>query len=281
LRRIYSNPDPHGELVPINELVSKVIQLVEVGLAELQPVKVVTVTKKMRASVATIFGEIVKAPSKKQTEAKSSEKPTPMPRPKGRNTQGTQGRGIRPQATKATRTSEKDPQNTKTISPTQGKKRQQSPGNENECPCHKQVTVVQTDVDADLSDAVSEFDFSLLGNTPSKEVMVFSLTQLQGQVCGYPCLFLWKCACDSALVCTNESYIGAVPLIKSAQCTFCSISRLSDFLSGTSSRRFSGSDLPCTLQQYISKFRMSSHKLVLEQVRYYNVARNQRICKMY
>jgi hypothetical protein len=40
-------------------------------------------------------------------------------------------------------------------------------------------------------------------------------------------LFLWKCACDSALVlvevflfATNESNIGAVPVIKSAQCTF-------------------------------------------------------------
>ena len=44
------------------------------------------------------------------------------------------------------------------------------------------------------------------------------------------------------LFATNESYIGAVPVIKSAQCTFCSISRLSDFISGTSLRGFTGSD---------------------------------------
>ena len=38
--------------------------------------------------------------------------------------------------------------------------------------------------------------------------------------------------------------------------------------------------IPNVYVQCISKFRMSSHKLEVEQGRYYNVAKNQRICKM-
>jgi membrane-bound lytic murein transglycosylase len=58
--------------LPIGELVNKVIHLVEVGLAEFDSVKAVTAAKKMRANVAEIFGELVKAPSKEQPEAKST-----------------------------------------------------------------------------------------------------------------------------------------------------------------------------------------------------------------
>jgi hypothetical protein len=59
-------------------------------------------------------------------------------------------------------------ENTQTVSPTPGRKRQRSPGIDEMSPCHKQVMVSE----GDLGDAVS--DFSLLGNTPSKEVVVFS-----------------------------------------------------------------------------------------------------------
>ena len=38
--------------------------------------------------------------------------------------------------------------------------------------------------------------------------------------------------------------------------------------------------IPNTYVQYISKYRMSSHKLEVEQGRYHNVSRNERICKM-
>jgi hypothetical protein len=158
--------------LPIGELVNTVIQLVEVGLAEFDPVKAVTAAKKMRANVAEIFGELVKAPSKEQTEAKSTDKPTPRPRPNGKNTRGTQGKGTQPQATPCT-SKKNNPPNTKSVSPTPGRKRQRSPGNEDEeSPCHKQVIVVEADVEPNLSDPESDLDFSLLVNTPSKEAMV-------------------------------------------------------------------------------------------------------------
>ena len=158
--------------LPIGELVNKVIRLVEVGLAELDPVKAVTAANKMRANVAEIFGELVKAPSKEQTKAKSTDKPTPRPRPKGENTKGSQVKGTQPQATHTPH--KNNQQNTQTVSPTPGKKRQRSPDNEDEeSPCHKQVIVVQADVEPNLSDPDSDLDLSLLGNTPSKEAMVF------------------------------------------------------------------------------------------------------------
>jgi hypothetical protein len=106
-----------------------------------------------------------------------------MPRPKDKNTRVTHGKGTKPQATQVTQvtkpttcTPEKNsPQNTQKVSPTPGRKRQWLPGNEDEeSPCHKHVIVVKTGVEADLSDAVSECDFSLLCRTPSKEAMVFS-----------------------------------------------------------------------------------------------------------
>jgi hypothetical protein len=72
-------------------------------------------------------------------------------------------------------TTEKEPYKHKISLTPPGRKRQRPPGIEDEeSPCHKQVIVVEADVDANLSDAVSDFDFSLLGNTPSKEAMVFS-----------------------------------------------------------------------------------------------------------
>jgi hypothetical protein len=36
-------------------------------LAEIEPVKAIAAAEKMRVSVAKIFGELVKAPSKKET----------------------------------------------------------------------------------------------------------------------------------------------------------------------------------------------------------------------
>jgi hypothetical protein len=94
------------------------------------------------------------------------------------------------------------------------------------------------------------------------------------QVCGYPYLFLWKCAFVSALVCyqsvracscvsalvtvrlfaTNKSrsYIGAVPDQVCAVYILQHLNlRLSGFISGTSPRLFTGSDLPCTLHKYM------------------------------
>jgi hypothetical protein len=121
----------------------------------------------MWANVAEIYGELVKAPSKEQIETKSTDKPRPRPK-------GTQGKGTQSQATPCT-SQKNNPPNTKSVSPTPGRKRQRSPGNEDkECPCHKQVILVEPDVEANLSDAVSDYDFSLLGNTPRKEAMVFS-----------------------------------------------------------------------------------------------------------
>jgi hypothetical protein len=46
---------------------------------------------------------------------------------------------------------------------------------------------------------------------------------------------------------TEKNITLALPVIKSAQCIFCSISRLSDFIS------FTGSDLPCMLHYHQSK----------------------------
>jgi hypothetical protein len=68
-------------------------------------------------------------------------------------------------------------------------------------------------------------------NTLEPGVQCSLTVAAKGQVCRNPCLFLWKCACVNALVivrlfATNKSYIGAVPLIKSVQCTYCSISGL-------------------------------------------------------
>jgi hypothetical protein len=89
--------------VPIGELVSKVIQLVEVGLAELEPVKAVTAADKIRGSVASRFGELVRAPFKNQQNiAESTHKPKFRPRPKGKNTRSTKDKSIQPQAAQAT-----------------------------------------------------------------------------------------------------------------------------------------------------------------------------------
>jgi hypothetical protein len=99
----------------------------------------------MRANVAEIFGELVKAPSKEQTEAKSTDKPKPRPRPKGENTRDSQVKGTQPQAT---RTPHKNNlQNTQTVSTTPGKKRQRLPDNKDEeSRCHKQVIPVRIQV---------------------------------------------------------------------------------------------------------------------------------------
>jgi hypothetical protein len=53
----------------------------------------------MRESVGKIFGELVKAPFKKETEAKSFDIPKPRAISKGKNTRGTQGKDTQPQAT--------------------------------------------------------------------------------------------------------------------------------------------------------------------------------------
>jgi hypothetical protein len=121
--------------VPISELVSKVIQLVEVEMTELEPVKTITAADKMRASVASRFGELVKARFKnQQNNAESTHKPKFRPIPKGKNTRSTKDKGTQPQAAQATTcTSEKtNPQNTQTLSFTPDMKRKPSPGPEDE-----------------------------------------------------------------------------------------------------------------------------------------------------
>jgi hypothetical protein len=115
-------------------------------LVEFEPVKAVTAAEKMRLRVTLIFDEHVKAPSikKQQTEDILSDKPTPRPRPKSKS---TQDKGTQPQAEK---------KHTKySVSSTLGRKRQRSPGAEEELsPCHKQAIMGE----ADFSDAVSDFD---------------------------------------------------------------------------------------------------------------------------
>ena len=93
----------------------------------------------------------------------------------GKNTQGTQGKGAQPQVTQATCTPNKKQISKLTISFTQTWHAGRGDGHvgieDEESPCHKQVIMVQADVEADLNDAVSDFDFSLLSlprrSTPS------------------------------------------------------------------------------------------------------------------
>jgi hypothetical protein len=77
--------------IPIGELVNKVIQFVEVGLAEIEPVKTIAAAEKKRQSVENIFGELIKASSKKETEAKSLDTPKPRAIPKGKKDSGHLG----------------------------------------------------------------------------------------------------------------------------------------------------------------------------------------------
>lgn len=152
-----SNDTSKNVTVPLEELVTKVIKLVEVGLSEIEPVKAIAAADKMRSNVSKIFGELIKTPPK--TSAKTTKPKDPRQKKS-------------PQKSSKTPTKHKTPKNstTQNIQPTPGNKRLRSPDTEDEqtSPCRKQVILTSEE----YSEEIDIFDLSLLRDSPTKETLV-------------------------------------------------------------------------------------------------------------